>query len=47
MGPAADDTEEAERFKKFWGQKSELRRFKDGRIVVAVGKKNNFFSYFD
>jgi hypothetical protein len=39
VGPSADNTEESDKFKEFWGSKAELRRFKDGRIVVAVGKK--------
>ncbi|KAJ8522745.1 hypothetical protein ONZ45_g757 [Pleurotus djamor] len=37
-GPAADesDTSVVERFREFWGDKAELRRFKDGRIVESV-----------
>eukprot|EP00112_Aurelia_sp_Birch-Aquarium-sp1_P004342 Seg149.9 transcript_id=Seg149.9/GoldUCD/mRNA.D3Y31 product="Nucleolar protein 6" protein_id=Seg149.9/GoldUCD/D3Y31 len=35
MGPPADDPEAAE-FRKFWGEKSDLRRFKDGSINEAV-----------
>lgn len=37
-GPAADepDLTIAERFREFWGDKAELRRFKDGRIVESV-----------
>ncbi|KAF8154805.1 Nrap protein [Crassisporium funariophilum] len=37
-GPAADDQDQAvlEQFREFWGDKSELRRFKDGRIVESV-----------
>ncbi|KAM8960952.1 nucleolar protein 6 [Pelodytes ibericus] len=34
-GPAADTPEAAE-FRKFWGEKSELRRFQDGSICEAV-----------
>ncbi|XP_053304284.1 nucleolar protein 6 [Spea bombifrons] len=34
-GPAADSPEAAE-FRKFWGEKSELRRFQDGSICEAV-----------
>ncbi|XP_063309894.1 nucleolar protein 6 [Pelobates fuscus] len=34
-GPAADTPEAAE-FQKFWGKKSELRRFQDGSICEAV-----------
>lgn len=45
MGPAADDTEEADKFKAFWGNKAELRRFKDGRILIAVGKSLIYFSF--
>ncbi|KAJ7242747.1 Nrap protein [Mycena haematopus] len=37
-GPAADEPNLAiaERFREFWGDKAELRRFKDGRIVESV-----------
>ncbi|PPQ69344.1 hypothetical protein CVT24_001638 [Panaeolus cyanescens] len=37
-GPAAEDTDEVarEEFRDFWGNKAELRRFKDGRIVESV-----------
>ena len=37
-GPAADDLDpsHAEQFRDFWGDKAELRRFKDGRIVESV-----------
>lgn len=34
-GPSADSSE-AEEFRKFWGSKSELRRFQDGGICEAV-----------
>ncbi|KAM4808387.1 nucleolar protein 6 [Rhinophrynus dorsalis] len=34
-GPPADSAEASE-FQKFWGQKSELRRFQDGSICEAV-----------
>ncbi|GFR09020.1 nucleolar protein 6 [Trichonephila clavata] len=34
-GPVADDPE-AKEFRKFWGDRSELRRFKDGTIREAV-----------
>ncbi|XP_078367178.1 nucleolar protein 6-like isoform X2 [Oculina patagonica] len=34
-GPPADSTEAAS-FRAFWGEKSELRRFKDGSILEAV-----------
>jgi U3 small nucleolar RNA-associated protein 22 len=36
VGPAADDTKAALRFRAFWGAKSELRRFVDGTICEAV-----------
>ncbi|KAF8443704.1 Nrap protein [Boletus edulis BED1] len=37
-GPAAgeQDTEAAKEFRQLWGPKSELRRFKDGRITESV-----------
>lgn len=37
-GPAADntDTEVARRFRELWGDKAELRRFKDGSITESV-----------
>lgn len=35
-GPAAEDKKSAARFQKFWGDKSELRRFKDGRILESL-----------
>ncbi|CAK5268603.1 unnamed protein product [Mycena citricolor] len=37
-GPSADEPDPAvaERFREFWGDKAELRRFKDGRIVESV-----------
>jgi U3 small nucleolar RNA-associated protein 22 len=35
-GPPAEDPEACERFRDFWGEKSELRRFNDGRIVESV-----------
>eukprot|EP00897_Mesotaenium_endlicherianum_P009718 jgi/Mesen1/8775/ME000524S08069 len=31
-GPSADDKTEARKFRAFWGEKSELRRFQDGTI---------------
>jgi len=45
-GPPAEDTEECENFRQFWGDKSELRRFNDGRIIESVvweltGKSSN------
>jgi len=35
-GPSADDKAASTSFRQFWGEKSELRRFKDGAIVEAV-----------
>ncbi|RPA72847.1 Nrap protein [Ascobolus immersus RN42] len=35
-GPAADNKKEAAVFRKFWGEKSELRRFKDGSILESL-----------
>ncbi|CUA70802.1 U3 small nucleolar RNA-associated protein 22 [Rhizoctonia solani] len=35
-GPPADDPAGSELFRAFWGPKSELRRFKDGRILESV-----------
>ena len=34
-GPSADNVSEAESYRNFWGDKSELRRFKDGTILEA------------
>jgi U3 small nucleolar RNA-associated protein 22 len=36
VGPAADDTQGAAGFRAFWGAKSELRRFQDGKICESV-----------
>lgn len=36
IGPAADDTRAAAAFRAFWGDRSELRRFQDGKISEAV-----------
>jgi len=35
-GPAAEEQEEAAKFRRFWGEKAELRRFKDGSILECV-----------
>ena len=35
-GPLADDREQAARFRAFWGEKAELRRFNDGSIHETV-----------
>ncbi|KAJ4898834.1 Nrap protein [Raphanus sativus] len=36
IGPDAENKIEALRFRNFWGDKSELRRFKDGRIAEST-----------
>ncbi|KAB5547640.1 hypothetical protein DKX38_011046 [Salix brachista] len=36
IGPDAEKKEEATRFRKFWGEKAELRRFKDGKIAEST-----------
>ncbi|KAI8149209.1 Nrap protein [Fennellomyces sp. T-0311] len=36
QGPDAQDKEACKKFREFWGNKSELRRFKDGSIVESV-----------
>ncbi|KAJ7944284.1 Nucleolar protein 6 [Quillaja saponaria] len=36
IGPNAENKEEALEFRKFWGEKAELRRFKDGRIAEST-----------
>ena len=36
IGPAADSGPAAAQFRTFWGDKSELRRFQDGKISEAV-----------
>ncbi|KAJ1388814.1 Zinc finger, GRF-type [Sesbania bispinosa] len=36
IGPNAECKEEAIEFRKFWGEKAELRRFKDGRIAEST-----------
>jgi U3 small nucleolar RNA-associated protein 22 len=35
-GPTAENKTEAAAFRKFWGEKSELRRFKDGSITESL-----------
>lgn len=39
-GPPADEQKEAASFRQFWGDKAELRRFKDGRILECVEWKS-------
>ena len=36
VGPSSDEKEAAAAFREFWGTKSTLRRFRDGRICEAV-----------
>ncbi|KAI5295951.1 hypothetical protein KEM52_006328 [Ascosphaera acerosa] len=35
-GPAPEQREQADAFRRFWGEKSELRRFRDGRIMESL-----------
>ena len=35
-GPPAEDKKAASAFRKFWGEKAELRRFKDGSILESL-----------
>eukprot|EP00026_Physarum_polycephalum_P001593 Phypoly_transcript_01595.p1 GENE.Phypoly_transcript_01595~~Phypoly_transcript_01595.p1 ORF type:complete len:1089 (-),score=143.79 Phypoly_transcript_01595:16-2895(-) len=35
-GPSADEAAPVSRFKALWGNKVEIRRFKDGRIITAI-----------
>jgi U3 small nucleolar RNA-associated protein 22 len=35
-GPSADEKSKAAKFQKFWGEKAELRRFKDGSILETL-----------
>lgn len=35
-GPPAEEREEAASFRSFWGEKAELRRFKDGSILESL-----------
>lgn len=36
QGPSAEQKDEAASFQQFWGEKSELRRFKDGSILETL-----------
>ncbi|KAF3441314.1 hypothetical protein FNV43_RR15227 [Rhamnella rubrinervis] len=36
IGPNAEYKEQALKFRKFWGEKAELRRFKDGKIAEST-----------
>jgi U3 small nucleolar RNA-associated protein 22 len=44
-GPPASDESGCLKFKQFWGDKSEMRRFKDGAIVEAVVWSENDFPH--
>lgn len=35
-GPTVEEKEAAKKFRQFWGEKSELRRFKDGSILESL-----------
>ena len=35
-GPSAEEKQAAASFRRFWGEKAELRRFKDGRILECL-----------
>lgn len=35
-GPAVEEKEAAKKFRQFWGEKAELRRFKDGSILESL-----------
>ncbi|KAH7157184.1 Nrap protein [Dactylonectria macrodidyma] len=39
-GPPAEEQKDAARFRQFWGDKAELRRFKDGSILECVEWSN-------
>ncbi|ANB12893.1 Utp22p [Sugiyamaella lignohabitans] len=40
-GPPSEDASAAEKFRQFWGKKSELRRFQDGSIMESVVWKHS------
>ncbi|KAJ9148608.1 U3 small nucleolar RNA-associated protein 22 [Pleurostoma richardsiae] len=43
-GPSVEEKKEAKRFRQFWGEKAELRRFKDGSILESlIWTKTNAF----
>ncbi|PQE32444.1 pre-rRNA processing utp22 protein [Rutstroemia sp. NJR-2017a WRK4] len=47
-GPAAEDKKKAAKFQKFWGEKAELRRFKDGSILESlVWSSGTAYSIFE
>lgn len=35
-GPSVEEKDESQAFRKFWGEKAELRKFKDGRICESL-----------
>eukprot|EP01119_Soliformovum_irregulare_P012830 TRINITY_DN3350_c0_g1_i1.p1 TRINITY_DN3350_c0_g1~~TRINITY_DN3350_c0_g1_i1.p1 ORF type:complete len:1133 (-),score=396.10 TRINITY_DN3350_c0_g1_i1:57-3455(-) len=43
-GPSGEQELQVEEFKKFWGKRAEIRRFKDGRIIAAVVFSGNDLS---
>lgn len=46
-GPAAEEKKKAAQFQKFWGEKAELRRFKDGSILEClVWRTGSSYSIF-
>ncbi|KAM0126161.1 hypothetical protein ACHAP3_009398 [Botrytis cinerea] len=47
-GPPAEDKKKALKFQKFWGEKAELRRFKDGSILESlVWSSGSTYSIFE
>jgi hypothetical protein len=44
-GPPPTDAKRSQEFRSFWGEKSELRRFKDGAIVEALGGGGGCLKY--
>ena len=36
IGPSSESTEQGKAFRELWGEKAELRRFKDGSIAESV-----------
>ncbi|KAG9231053.1 pre-rRNA processing protein-like protein Utp22, partial [Amylocarpus encephaloides] len=46
-GPSAEEKKKAAKFQKFWGEKAELRRFKDGSILESlIWKAGSTYSIF-
>jgi U3 small nucleolar RNA-associated protein 22 len=46
-GPSAEEKKKAAKYRKFWGDKAELRRFKDGSILESlVWSPGSFYSIF-